>query len=88
MTPAANPSSAVWGWMEGSGLRLSLFSHTFLCHNLGSATADTFNKPAAAWYFLFYLYFFFALYERKKEIQMEIKYRRERSHLITLKVKE
>jgi hypothetical protein len=28
-------------------------------------------EPAAAWYFPFYMYFVFALYERKNEIQNE-----------------
>jgi len=32
-------------------------------------------SPAAAWYFLLYLYFVFALYERKNEIQKKKKYR-------------
>jgi hypothetical protein len=32
-------------------------------------------EPAAAWYFLFYLCFLFALVERKKETQKKIKYR-------------
>jgi hypothetical protein len=32
-------------------------------------------KPAAAWHSLSYLYFVFALYERKNEIQKKIKYR-------------
>jgi hypothetical protein len=31
--------------------------------------------PAAAWYLRFYLYFVFALCERKNEIQKKIKYR-------------
>jgi hypothetical protein len=38
-------------------------------------------SPAAAWYLPFYLYFFFALCQRKKEIQKKLKYRCERSHL-------
>ena len=37
--------------------------------------------PAAAWYLPLYLYFVFALGERKNEIQKKIKYRCERSHL-------
>src|SRR5215207_4601089 len=32
-------------------------------------------SPAAAWYFLFYLYLVFALYERKNQIQKKITYR-------------
>jgi hypothetical protein len=32
-------------------------------------------SPAAAWYFLFYLYFVFARYERRNEIQKKKKYR-------------
>src|SRR3954466_4805125 len=38
-------------------------------------------SPAAAWYFPFYLYFVFALYERKNEIQKKMKYHCARSHL-------
>jgi hypothetical protein len=34
--------------------------------------------PAAAWYLLFYLYFVFALAERKNEIQKKMKYRKSR----------
>jgi hypothetical protein len=37
--------------------------------------------PAAARYLPFYLYFVFALYEGKNEIQKKMKYRCERSHL-------